>query len=1678
MSGLFRRALATLVAISFVLGQCGPELAATLHASSNARLHSMSHLRPPTVAIANPPVRVHVKELARVKPAMPPASALRPRAVPGVRPASGRHVPGPPMFRPSEIDGALKAAARSRAPMSMDGAPGTPAASGARRSGTPRVPGAPKAQPDTQPAVRRAQSLPSDPNASGTGINPWWRYQEEGVPGGGRIMVNVGTGNLLLQDDDMAVPHKGIAMAFRRTYNSQGAQANPPTAYATWQSLYGNGWTNTFDAHLVQTISGLKSVYDIDGARYDYQAAGGTPMTYVSVTPGQHAVLQSDGVCGLTWTKKSGTIYYFYSPNTSKACPSLGTVGGYAGRLYQIIGRNRNTFITFAYAWDNGNASVTGKISAITATTESGMTATLSFADVNGRRLLQQLTFPDNATTVQYAYDANGDLQIVSHPPNSASGVRPIQVYGYQALGSDFTMWFAASPRLYAACGTGNCYADGGVLWFGYNGTAAANSTVATIQQDGVVNPTIPDGSNGGPIQGTGYPNNTYVYNTEYYTAGVTAPTFRDTDGHMTNWVVDGTGRPTQTQECTASTNQGQQCTGTWLLLNESWDANNNLVSQIDARGYETDFAYDANGNTIAVGEPQTATSQGTFRPTRLYDYDGFNNVVAYCDQTETHQAGADWTSVPVASDSLCASSAVNVPHWHAAFNYPSYEPYGQLASMTTPLGYTHRVTYNPSQQAGADFGLPTSVTGDTITGQFDGTSLTPTQTFWYDGSGNLGCYSKGNGAWVLRYDTLSRLVAVADPDDSSLNGGSICAKASGTAGWNTQTTYSYFPDGSKLSSQSPSERSFNVSSSYTYDLDGNVFTETDHHGCAPNQTCPDGTTQKWYDGVDRLVEVQLPQDPRTYANPAAPGKYEIGSWVTRYFYDLSAGGTVSVTGSAPFHAYGNLYKTQVGLAIPSGLPPWIDKNGTQFDALDREVAKYSWDIPTGLISGEALTSTIETTQLQYDGGSPAALGLLSQKINPRNETASYGYDSRGKILTETYGGDGGRTANESYVYDPNGRAASVTSSQFGMHQYSYDQDGRLSLSIEPTGGGVTDPAQISYSYYGNGSRSAVSVTSSTFNQANAIAYSYRVDGLLQKQTLNAFANGSWSRAYSDAGRLNTQSGVDSQSRTYESTGQLQNYTVGGSTLSFTHDPEGSPITEVIPGSANPSGAVQTLTTTFNLRGELIDSLYTPSTDTSTFPHYRSTNTGGCVTRDSIPNDGSYQQGVSPTMAGFDARSCVIFSNGDMNSVVYSDTNTAYPVGSTNTFTFDTAGRLTQSVSTTSLFDSGGIIGIPPEGITVDPDFGIRASNMPGYAVTSRTTVDTTYDAENHTVSRHPVMVRTQINPANGSTTTRTMDQGTSSIGWGPNGHPLVLQLGNQNPTAPYMTLHWDGDTILFITDAGGNVINFKVGLDGEIAPRDPYQTSLVAYARDAAGVILGSTINGQTTVNPLDPEDGSGPSASMSAYAPYVRPDGFTLGGIQINGVRAFDSRLQSWTSPDAYAGDIHDPASQQKYMWNRGNAVDYEDPSGFLIIGDPNNPLIRSSERLWQALWDLLKTPVPQSWPGATSGCTCGGPTDEPQLSGGTGNGRHDFAAKSGNSGGSSINQMNQQIRRGQAPPRVKRVDKGTQKGEQDQVHFDTGNTNTALNRNGDWKHDSGFTLNNEEKKWLISHGWQLPK
>ncbi|MBU4510157.1 hypothetical protein KJ830_03810, partial [bacterium] len=70
-------------------------------------------------------------------------------------------------------------------------------------------------------------------------------------------------------------------------------------------------------------------------------------------------------------------------------------------------------------------------------------------------------------------------------------------------------------------------------------------------------------------------------------------------------------------------------------------------------------------------------------------------------------------------------------------------------------------------------------------------------------------------------------------------------------------------------------------------------------------------------------------------------------------------------------------------------------------------------------------------------------------------------------------------------------------------------------------------------------------------------------------------------------------------------------------------------------------------------------------------------------------------------------------------------------------------------------------------------------------------------------------------------------------------------------------------------------------------------------------------------------------------------------------------------------------------------------------------------------------------------------------------------------------SINQMNQQIKKGQSPKSVERVDAGKGAFEKNHIHFDDG---SALNCDGTWKHGEK-KLTKLEIEWLINNGWIIP-
>jgi hypothetical protein len=61
--------------------------------------------------------------------------------------------------------------------------------------------------------------------------------------------------------------------------------------------------------------------------------------------------------------------------------------------------------------------------------------------------------------------------------------------------------------------------------------------------------------------------------------------------------------------------------------------------------------------------------------------------------------------------------------------------------------------------------------------------------------------------------------------------------------------------------------------------------------------------------------------------------------------------------------------------------------------------------------------------------------------------------------------------------------------------------------------------------------------------------------------------------------------------------------------------------------------------------------------------------------------------------------------------------------------------------------------------------------------------------------------------------------------------------------------------------------------------------------------------------------------------------------------------------TSPDAYAGDVHNPASQKPFMWNNNNPVQFSDPSGYYWFGNGTPPEQNAWVQQAQALDALVE-------------------------------------------------------------------------------------------------------------------------
>jgi YD repeat-containing protein len=577
-----------------------------------------------------------------------------------------------------------------------------------------------------------------------------------------------------------------------------------------------------------------------------------------------------------------------------------------------------------------------------------------------------------------------------------------------------------------------------------------------------------------------------------------------------------------------------------------------------------------------------------------------------------------------------------------------------------------------------------------------------------------------------------------------------------------------------------------------------------------------------------------------------------------------------------------------------SGPCSFEDVRGNTFDALDRSLAKYE----------VAVGSAAEATNI-YDGGGNA--GLLYQKTTGTNQTDTLAYDADGHVTSETFN-DG--TANRTYTYDADGRALSLATGSVGTETRTYDADGHVATSTAPSS--LLNGATITYGYYADGLRSSLSlnVPSQNFNQSNLFTYDYRADGA--RNSLNVTdgsLTGTFGWGYTKAGRELTQSDPDTGDKiTINSYGQT--ITLGAKT--YTYDTYGRVASLTLPDPQNTYSSLS-----YDAEDELLSATVPINPSTVSYSYtVRGEVTGPAGSVGYMANGATCQQMPIQNASGscsLDARSDAVLSTQYTSSTQQT---------TTHSYTYDAAGR--QATDT---------------------------SDWCGTWPNEKST--RTYNADSHVVQQTmPAEYDPGNPPCDGSNGPMFTNPTTNTYTWAGDGHLGKAVVSYTSNGATYSTTtdyQWDGDDALYYTqnDNGANDGLFlyieKLGYisNGYFVVYDRDWTGAAAqlhdsdgytgWAPDALQVLTKGTLQ-CAKYGFYCRTQGVGYVPTLSGLNP-MRADGYGDSVNVFQGVRAYDPNSAQWTAPDAYAGEVHDPMSQKPYMWNRNNALEYSDPSGYCV-------------------------------------------------------------------------------------------------------------------------------------------------
>ncbi|MDQ0191622.1 RHS repeat-associated core domain-containing protein, partial [Alicyclobacillus cycloheptanicus] len=538
------------------------------------------------------------------------------------------------------------------------------------------------------------------------------------------------------------------------------------------------------------------------------------------------------------------------------------------------------------------------------------------------------------------------------------------------------------------------------------------------------------------------------------------------------------------------------------------YDSSGNfMTSSTDPLGNKTQYSNDPFGDVTQVTDPignsisltydsdhNLSTQMST--PDNLqvgYTYDGDGNV------TQVKETSSDGSTTYATNTSTYNSLDQLTASTDALGNQTTYayDADGNLISTTLPDGHTIGATYDHA--------------GEQTAVNVDGTTV---NQFAYDADGDLTSISNSNGSTTLGYDKNGNITSQTDSTGSqsfTYNKDNALTSLAATIGGTTITTNFNLDNqddvtsitngsGTKLATYNDNEQGLNdtivlgdgLKEAFKYDGDLHLQSLVIENGSGSTV----GDYEYTYDADGNLTKVINGQD---------------GSTIASYSYDAMNRLTKEVTpgGDTIAYTYDPMGNITAKTVTPSGSTTSTTTNYT-YNA-DNELTAvgsqaYTYD-PNGELTSDG-TNTYKWNEL----------GELTEVDNSSGPIATYTYDTLGRRVSETAGGnttkffyqgetdqvtyetDGNGNLLQSYTYGPNGEPLTLTTWSGGTGTtYYYVENGHGDVvALTDASGNIV--AQYTYDAWGN-----ILSSSGTLASTNPYRYAgYRWDDAVGMYYLNA----------------------------------------------------------------------------------------------------------------------------------------------------------------------------------------------------------------------------------------------------------------------------------------------------------------------------------------------------------------------------------------------------------------------------------------------------------------------------------------------------------------------------------------------------------------------------------------------